>query len=85
MAMTVEELIQLLSAYPADLRVMVQGYEDGYDDLEADCAIAGEAILNVNSAWYYGRHERALTGDDQTGGETVQALFLRRPWHDDGE
>ena len=83
--MTVEELIQLLSAYPADLRVMVQGYEDGYDDLEADWAIAGEAILNVNSAWYYGRHERALTGDDQTGGETVQALFLRRPWHDDGE
>ena len=34
--MTTEELIQLLSAYPADLRVMVQGYEDGYDDLEAD-------------------------------------------------
>ena len=85
MAMTIEELIRLLSAYPADLRVMVQGYEDGYDDLEADCVIAGEAILNVNSAWYYGRHERALTGDDRTGGETVHALFLRRPWHDDGE
>ena len=83
--MTVSELIQLLAQHPSDLRVMVQGYEEGYDDLEAGRVVAGEARLNVNSAWYYGRHDRALTGDDQTGGETVHALFLRRPWHDDGE
>ena len=85
MTMTIEELIQLLAQYPPDLRVMVQGYEDGYDDLEADCVIAGEASLNANSSWYYGCHEQALTSDEQTGGETVHALFLRRPWHDDGE
>lgn len=32
--MTVHELMQLLSKYPSDLRVVVNGYEDGYDDVE---------------------------------------------------
>ena len=64
---------------------MVQGYEDGYDDLEPGYVIAGDASLNVSSAWYYGRHEQALPEDHQAGRETIQALFLRRPWHDDGE
>ena len=84
-ALTVSELIQLLAHHAPDLRVMVQGYEEGYDDLGADCVIAGDASLNVNSAWYYGRHEQALIGDDQNGGETVHTLFLRRPWHEDEE
>ena len=83
--MTVDELIRLLAKHPPDLRVMVQGYEDGYYDLEASCVVAGEASLNVNSAWYYGRHEQTLTSDEQTSHETVRALFLRRPWHDDWE
>ena len=43
--MTTEELIQLLAQYPGDLRVMVQGYEEGYDDLEAGLVVAGEANL----------------------------------------
>ena len=64
---------------------MVQGYEDGFDDLEADCVVAGEASLNVNSAWYYGCHEQVLTSNDRTRGKTARALFLRRPWHDDEE
>ncbi len=83
--MTVGELVQLLKGYPPDLRVMVQGYEDGHDDLETRFVDAGEARLNVNSAWYYGRHEQVLKGDKPTGHETVRALFLHRPWHDDEE
>ncbi len=83
--MTVDELIQLLAKHPPDLRVMVQGYEDGFDDLEAGCVVKGVATLNVNSAWYYGHHEEVLPGDKDNGLETAQALFLRRPWHDDGE
>ena len=31
--MIVSELIELLQEYPAGLRVVVNGYEDGYDDL----------------------------------------------------
>ena len=29
--MTVKELAELLEKYPDDLRVVVNGYEDGYD------------------------------------------------------
>ena len=64
---------------------MVRGYEDGFDDLEADCVVAGEASLDVNSGWCCGRHDQVLTSNDRTRGETVSALFLRRPWHDDEE
>lgn len=31
--MTVNELIELLGEYPTSLRVVVNGYEEGYDDL----------------------------------------------------
>ncbi len=75
--MTVDELIQLLWDYPPNLRVMVQGYEEGYDDMEVDCVVAGDASLNVNSAWYCGRHEQGLAGNNEKGRETAQALFLR--------
>ncbi len=39
---SVDELIQLLAKHPPDLRVMVHGYEEGYDDLEADSVVVGE-------------------------------------------
>ena len=34
--MTVYELMQLLRKHPPDLRVVVDGYEDGYDDLSPE-------------------------------------------------
>ena len=34
--MTVKELVELLGKYPDYLRVVVNGYEDGYDDLAAE-------------------------------------------------
>ena len=55
--MNVGELIQLLNAYPSDLRVMVDGYEEGYDDLEPGDIKAVDVRLNVNTRWYSGRHE----------------------------
>ena len=83
--MNVEQLIRLLRSYPPDLRVMVQGYEEGFDDLEAKCVAEGEVSLNVHSAWYYGRHEEVWDGHEKPGHETARALFLRRAWHDDEE
>ena len=32
--MTATELIELLSAYPSDLQVLVEGYESGYDAIK---------------------------------------------------
>ena len=34
--MTVSELIRLLGAYPEDMRVIVSGCEEGYDDVSAE-------------------------------------------------
>ena len=34
--MTVKELMELLEKYPDDLRVVVNGYEDGYDDISPE-------------------------------------------------
>ena len=34
--MTVKELAELLGKYPDDLRVVVNGYGEGYDDLAAE-------------------------------------------------
>ena len=81
--MTVTDLIRVLETCPPDLRVMVQGYEDGVDDLEPDCVLTRDVLLNVNEGWYYGRHEEASEGDKQGNSEIVKAVVLRRPWHDD--
>lgn len=34
--MNVCELIRLLGNYPADMRVVVNGYEEGYDDVSPE-------------------------------------------------
>ena len=80
--MTVAELIRILETHPPDLRVMADGYEGGVDDLKATLVFAKDVRLNVNKAWYYGRHEEMFEGDELGGYEVVHALILRRPWHD---
>ena len=47
--MTVNELVQLLAAYPADLRVVVNGYEDGYDDLSPEQISLVKIALNTGT------------------------------------
>ena len=49
--MTVDELARLLATYPPDLRVVVNGYEDGYDDLSPEQLSLVELALNT------GRHQ----------------------------
>ena len=75
--MTVHELTQLLAEYPADMRVMVDGYEDGFDDIEPYRVSVREIRLDVGSKWWEGRHRDA---DDTRNkdGEIVNALVLHR-------
>ena len=52
MAMTIEELIQLLAQHPPDLRVVVNGYEDGFDDpdgLPGDAEVVEALVLRRTS------------------------------------
>lgn len=57
---TVKELIEKLQAISPETRVVVSGYEGGVDD------ITGVELtfidLNVNTAWYYGKHK--ITDDE---------------------
>lgn len=68
--MTVQELIQALAKYPEDARVVVQGYEDGYDTVSSVRSLSIHP--NPNQAWYYGRFLA-----DAEDGEPAVLLFGR--------
>ena len=74
--MTVAELVKLLGEYPADLRVVVDGYEAGFDDVESERIAVRPIRLDANPEWYYGQHGDA----DEPGAGTVvvNALVLGR-------
>ena len=69
--MTVKELMDELAKLPAECRVVVQGYEDGFDDVSIIESISVEK--NPNDAWYYGRFVSA----SDVGEEAV--LLFGRP------
>lgn len=54
--MTVSELIQLLGAYPEDMRVVVSGYEEGYDDVSAERVAVEKVWLNGGTYEWQGKH-----------------------------
>ena len=53
--MLVEELIAELQKFDPKLRVIRSGYEGGLED--ADFVGLKKIALNVNTEWYYGKHE----------------------------
>ena len=74
--MTVEELIRLLATFPGDLRVVVNGYEEGYDDLSPERINRTAIGLNTGIHRWEGRH-----GHPDDGGEVVEALLLSRAFN----
>ena len=74
--MTVNELIQLLNGCRPDLRVVVNGYEDGYDDLSAEQLSVVRVALNTGKHRWEGQHgdPNGLTD----GTDVVEVLVLRR-------
>lgn len=56
--MTIGELIEILKDYPQDVRVLTNGYEGGYNDV--DIQALSTYAENVNTAWYYGPHEEVM-------------------------
>lgn len=55
--MTVKELIAALESYPPDTRVIVLGYEEGYDDITMVRQIA--IIPEEEPVWYKGWYDDA--------------------------
>ena len=58
--MKVRELIERLQEFDGDLPVVLPGYEDGVNDVDAVKQV--EIALNVNpDSWVYGAHEEIVT------------------------
>lgn len=78
--MTVRELIESLSKIQdKEIRVMTRGYEGGYDDVIINNTPAIQYVaLDVNTEWYYGKHERVDGMYDATNSEyhIVKAIIL---------
>ena len=77
--MTVRELIESLSKIQdQNIRVMVRGYEGGWRDVMSIDPTPIEMALNVNTEWYYGKHENVENIDQATIGmyQIVQAIIL---------
>lgn len=54
---TVGELIKELEKLPADMPVLIRGYEDGYNDVSGLTAVKS-FYENFYSDRYYGKHQR---------------------------
>lgn len=54
--MKVKDLIKNLEEFPADMEVVVQGYEGGCTNISVVEPIS--VFPNVNTEWYYGPHEQ---------------------------
>ena len=78
--MTMKELVELLRKYPDDLRVVVNGYEDGFDDLSPERISVIKIQLDTQIHDWEGQHsdlhgsETEITDD----AEIVDALVFRR-------
>ena len=81
--MTIDKLIRFLRSYPPDMRVVVNGYEDGFDDVSPEGIQVVKIQLNRGTKDWQGRHlepEMPKEGSP-TAGDTVSALALLRESH----
>jgi hypothetical protein len=83
--MTVKELRDWLVDKPDDMRVMVDGYEDGLKDLTPVNCQVGSVVLNYNkgkSCYGYGPHGEVEDhwNDDKERGTwpPIQCVLLKR-------
>ncbi len=53
--MNVGQLIEALKDYPQDLRVVIRGYEGGYNDVDQFETM--KIVIDFNEELYYGKHE----------------------------
>ena len=64
--MTVKELMELLEKYPDNLRVVVNGYEDGFDDISPNRIFTRKIQLDAGTHDWEGKH-----GDPPYQGEAT--------------
>ena len=78
--MTVGQLIEVLRTHLGDLRVVVNGYEEGFDDLSPDQISLVRIALNTGVDDWQGQHGETDESPPHAASTvtTVDALVLRR-------
>lgn len=67
--MNVKQLIEKLSTYDPEMMVIVSGYEGGVTEVtEID---KRKIKLNVNTEWWYGKHEVTIKDTDSFDCEAI--------------
>ncbi len=59
--MTAQELIQHLQTLPPETKIVVRGYEDGYNDILQLKAV--KIKIKVDAHWYDGEYEQSTDAD----------------------
>ena len=77
--MTVSELVECLQRFPSGLRVVVNGYEEGYDDLTPEQITQIRIGLDTGKHDWEGVHGHPDDADEST--EIVEAVVLERTSH----
>ncbi len=52
--MTAKELIDLLQEQPPEIKVVIRGYEEGYNDIRQLKPL--KLRRDINAEWYYGEY-----------------------------
>lgn len=76
--MTVSDLIELLSKYPPDLRLVYPNQEGGFHPIHG---LRPEILaLNVNDEWWYGKHDypEAVNRDELASKQQELCLMLTK-------
>ena len=55
--MNVQQLIEELQKYPPEMRVIVDGYEGGYNDCKPPKSTRIRLNVHDEDDWSYGRHD----------------------------
>ena len=74
--MTEGELVEILQCFPGGLRVVVNGYEEGYDDLMPEQITRLRIGLNTGKHDWEGVHGHP--DDAKKSADIVEAFFLMR-------
>lgn len=76
--LTVNDLIEALAQYPPDIRVVVNGYEDGYDNLHFNSLSAISIRPKPDHAEWEGENEEAR---ENSGANEFSAVCIARKSH----
>ena len=79
--MTIQDLIRILGTYPANMRVVVNDYEEGFDDVSPERIAVVKVQLNRGVEDWQGRHlePERQTEEMPADHEIVDALaFFRK-------